>query len=70
MKALDTLGQRILPGEENKIPQAVENLLNQHADMAKQIEAIRDKNVVNFGKAGEPIAEALIQTVQNLKTEK
>ena len=70
MKALDTLGQRILPGEENKIPQAVENLLNQHADMAKQIEAIRDKNVVNFGKAGEPIAEALIQTIQNLKTEK
>ena len=38
--------------------------------MAKQIEAIRDRNVVNFGKAAEPIAEALIQTVQNLKTEK
>lgn len=70
MQALDTLGQRILPGDENKIPEAVEHLLDQHADMAKQIEAIRDENVVNFGKAAEPIAQALIQTVQNLKTGK
>lgn len=70
MQALDSLGKRILPGQENQIPETVQKLLEQHGDMAKQIEAIRDQNVVNFGHASEAIADALIETLQTIKAEK
>lgn len=60
MQALDTLGKRVFPGQETQIPALVEELMNRHEDMAQQIEAIRNANVVNFGCAGEPIADALI----------
>ena len=70
MKALDTLGKRVLPGAESTIPTLVEELLHRHEDMAQQIEAIRDANVVNFGHAGEPIAQALIEMARTLKQER
>ncbi len=69
MKALDTLGKRVFSGDESEIPALVEELMNRHEDMAQQIEAIRDANVVNFGHAGEPIAQALMDMAQTLKQE-
>lgn len=70
MQALDSLGKRVLPGSENTIPDLVSELLARHEDMAGRIEAIRSANVVNFGHAGEPIAEALIELAQSVHTQK
>lgn len=41
-----------------------------HEDMASRIEAIRRENVVNFGHAGEPIAQALIDMANSVHTQK
>ncbi len=70
MQALDSLGKRVLPGNENTIPDLVSELLARHEDMAGRIETIRSANVVNFGHAGEPIAEALIELAQSVHTQK
>ena len=70
MKAFERLGARILPGNEKSIPSTVADLLNRHEDMAGVIEALRKANVVNFGCAGEPIAQALIDMVNNIRTQK
>ena len=55
-------------GEE--IPATVESLLARHEDMAETIEAIRNQNVVNFGHAGEPIADALIDLAHQVHAER
>lgn len=68
--AFNTLGKRILPGHENEIVLAVKELLNRHEDMRSRIEEIRGANVVNFGHAGEPIAQALIDMAASVKSEK
>lgn len=68
--AFNTLGKRILPGHENEIVLAVKELLNRHEDMRSRIEEIREANVVNFGHAGEPIAQALIDMAASVKSEK
>lgn len=68
--AFNTLGKRILPGHENEIVLAVKELLNRHEDMRSRIEEIREANVVNFGHAGEPIAQALIDMAVSVKSEK
>ena len=68
--AFNTLGKRVLPGHENEIIDAVKELLNRHEDMRSQIESIREANVVNFGCAGEPIAQALIDMVNSVKSGK
>lgn len=70
MQALDKLGKRIMPGDEKEIPATVQSLLAKHEDMAEAIEAIRDQNVVNFGHAGEPIADALIDLAHQVHAEK
>ena len=70
MKAFERLGARILPGNEKSIPSTVADLLNRHEDMAGVIETLRKANVVNFGCAGEPIAQALIDMVNNIRTQK
>ena len=70
MQALDSLGKRVLPGAENTIPALVSELLARHEDMASRIEAIRSANVVNFGHAGEPIADALIKLADSVHTQK
>lgn len=70
MQSLDSLGRRIYPGQEQSIPATVRDLLSRHEDLAGRIEALRNKNVVNFGCAGNPIAEALIHLAQSLQAEK
>ena len=70
MQSLDSLGRRIYPGQEQSIPATVRDLLSRHEDLAGRIEALRNKNVVNFGCAGEPIAEALMKLAQSLQAEK
>lgn len=60
MSALDSLGIRILPGNEAKIPEAVSSLLASPADAREQILAIRSANIVNFGHAAPAIADALV----------
>ena len=59
MSALDDLGRRIMPGEENKICQAVKELLAPESTARDKILAIRSANIVNFGTAAEAIAQAL-----------
>ena len=63
-------GIRILPEHENEIIGAVKELLSRHEDMQTQIESIRKANVVNFGCAGEPIAQALIDMANSVKSDK
>lgn len=70
MQSLDSLGRRIYPGQEQSIPATVRDLLSRHEDLAGRIETLRNKNVVNFGCAGEPIAEALMKLAQSLQAEK
>lgn len=70
MQALDKLGKRIMPGDEKDIPATVQSLLARHEDMAEAIEAIRNENVVNFGHAGEPIADALIDLAHQVHAER
>lgn len=67
MQALDSLGKRIMPGDEARIVDAVRELLARHGDMAQKIQSIRNNNVVNFGCAGPVIAEHLIHTADSLK---
>ena len=70
MQALDTLGKRVYPGQENSIPTLVQELLSRHEDMAEKIQTLRNANVVNFGCAGEPIADALIELAHSVHTQK
>ena len=70
MQALDTLGRRVYPGQENSIPALVQELLSRHEDMAEKIQTLRNANVVNFGCAGEPIADALIELAHSVHTQK
>ena len=70
MQALDTLGKRVYPGQENSIPALVQELLSRHEDMAEKIQTLRNANVVNFGCAGEPIADALIELAHSVHTQK
>ena len=70
MQALEKLGKRIMPGDEKDIPATVQSLLARHEDMAEAIEAIRNENVVNFGHAGEPIADALIDLAHQVHAER
>jgi len=67
MSALDTLGKRILPGEENSVVDAVRSLLASEDRAREKILSLREQNVVNFGEAGMPIAEALVAEVGRLK---
>lgn len=64
MQALDKLGRHVAAGKEENIPQYVSDLLANHSDWAVNIRALRDANVVNFGHAAEPIAQALIEAVR------
>ena len=66
MSALDTLGKRILPGEENSVVDAVRSLLASEDRAREKILSLREQNVVNFGEAGMPIAEALVAEVGRL----
>lgn len=69
MSALDTLGKRILPGEENSVVDAVRSLLASEDRAREKILSLREQNVVNFGEAGMPIAKALVAEVERLKTQ-
>lgn len=69
MSALDTLGKRILPGEENSVVDAVRSLLASEDRAREKILSLREQNVVNFGGAGMPIAKALVAEVERLKTQ-
>ena len=60
MSALESLGVRILPGNEAKIPDAVNALLAKPADAREQILSIRKANIVNFGTAAPAIAQAIV----------
>lgn len=69
MSALDMLGKRILPGEENSVVDAVRSLLASEDRAREKILSLREQNVVNFGEAGMPIAKALVAEVARLKTQ-
>lgn len=69
MSALDMLGKRILPGEENSVVDAVRSLLASEDRAREKILSLREQNVVNFGEAGMPIAKALVAEVERLKTQ-
>ena len=64
MSALDTLGKRVLPGEEASVIEAVRTLLAAKDNAREKILALREANVVNFGSAGKPIAQALVAEVE------
>lgn len=64
MSALDTLGKRVLPGEEASVIEAVRTLLAAKDTAREKILALREANVVNFGSAGKPIAQALVAEVE------
>lgn len=67
MSALDTLGKRILPGDEKTVVDVVRFLLASGERAREKILSLREQNVVNFGEAGMPIAEALVAEVGRLK---
>lgn len=67
MSALDTLGKRILPGDEKTVVDVVRFLLASEDRAREKILSLREQNVVNFGEAGMPIAEALVAEVGRLK---
>lgn len=69
MSALDTLGKRILPGDEKTVVDVVRFLLASGERAREKILALREQNVVNFGDAGMPIAKALVAEVKRLKTQ-
>lgn len=69
MSALDTLGKRILPGDEKTVVDVVRFLLASGERAREKILALREQNVVNFGEAGMPIAKALVAEVERLKTQ-
>lgn len=69
MSALDTLGKRILPGDEKTVVDVVRFLLASGERAREKILALREQNVVNFGDAGMPIAKALVAEVERLKTQ-
>lgn len=60
MQALDVLGRRIHVGGEETVCSVVRELLADKDAAREQILALRSANVVNFGRAAEPIAEALV----------
>ena len=64
MSALDTLGKRVLPGEEASVIEAVRTLLAAKDTAREKILALREANVVTFGSAGKPIAQALVAEVE------
>lgn len=67
MSALDTLGKRILPGDEKTVVDVVRFLLASEDRAREKILSLREQNVVKFGEAGMPIAEALVAEVGRLK---
>lgn len=69
VSALDTLGKRILPGDEKNVVEAVQALLADDSRAREKILALREENVVNFGAAGMPIARALVAEVERLKNQ-
>ncbi len=59
MRALDSLGRRILPGDEAQVLQAAEELSLHPALAREKILALRSTHAVNFGCAGRAIAREL-----------
>lgn len=66
MSALDALGKRILPGDEDKVIDAVHSLLAEKATARERILSLRQANVINFGEAGMPIARALVDEIESV----
>lgn len=66
MRALDTLGKRILPGEEASVADVVRQLLASGETAREKILQLRKDNVVNFGAAGMPIAQALVREIEGV----
>jgi len=64
MKALDQIGRRVPAGNESVIPAVVEEMLGDLTTQTEAIRRVRDENVVNFGYAGGPIADALVAAAQ------
>ena len=64
MKALDQIGRRVSAGNESVIPAVVEEMLGDLTTQTEAIRRVRDENVVNFGHAGGPIADALVAAAQ------
>ena len=59
--AMDELGARVLPGQEESVAETVKTLLADTTDRAERIRQLREKNAVNFGCAGAAVAEELIK---------
>ena len=57
---LPELGERVLKADETTLIDTVKRVLGKQDELKEAIRALRDKNIVNFGKAADPIAEALI----------
>ncbi len=57
---LPELGERVLKADETTLIDTVKRVLGKRDELKEAIRALRDKNIVNFGKAGQPIADALI----------
>ena len=64
MKALDQISRRVPAGNESGIPAVVEEMLGDLTTQTEVIRRVRDENVVNFGHAGGPIADALVAAAQ------
>lgn len=70
MQILDDLGKHFSDISESEILSAVPLLIQNKKAIAVKIENIRSEFVVNFGKASEPVASALIDIVDSVKGKK
>ncbi len=59
--AMDELGRRIRPGDEASVAQAVRALMEDDGSRRERILALREENAVNFGRAGEAVADEILR---------
>ncbi len=64
---LPKLGERVLEADEKTLIETVKRVMQRKEELASGIEAVRDANVVNFGVAAEPIADALIREEREVR---
>ena len=59
--AMNELGRRIRPGDEASVAQAVRALMEDDGSRRERILALREENAVNFGRAGEAVADEILR---------
>ena len=58
---LSRIGEHVEAGEEDKLEAVLERVMKRRGEYEEAIREIRDETVENFGRAGEPIAQALLE---------